>query len=95
MNLPQLSRVALIGAVACRGQVQFWAPKAGGGGVTLVMAFLNGNSVPGLFTPSTLVRAQICLDLIEKVQTCTSMRPEVDRRTEVDASSCGGMTQRI
>ena len=35
-------------------QVQFWAPKAGGGGVTLVMAFLNGNAVPDLLTPRTL-----------------------------------------
>ena len=37
-----------------RAQVQFWAPKAGGGGVTLVMAFLNGNAVPDLLTPRTL-----------------------------------------
>ena len=41
------------GAIAAT-QVQFWAPKAGGGGVTLVMAFLNGNAVPGLLTPTTL-----------------------------------------
>ena len=34
--------------------MQFWAPKAGGGGVTLVMAFLNGNAVPDLLTPRTL-----------------------------------------
>lgn len=30
--------------------VQLYAPKAAGGGVTLVMAYLNGNALEGLFT---------------------------------------------
>lgn len=36
-------------------QVQFWAPTAAGGGVSLVMAFLNGTDVPDLLRFQTLV----------------------------------------
>ena len=36
-------------------QVQFWAPTAAGGGVSLVMAFLNGTDVPDLLRLRTLV----------------------------------------
>ncbi|KAF5836603.1 chloride channel [Dunaliella salina] len=35
--------------------VQYWAPAASGAGVTLVMAYLNGNHIPHLLRPSTLV----------------------------------------
>lgn len=36
-------------------QVQFWAPTAAGGGVSLVMAFLNGTDVPDLLRLRTLI----------------------------------------
>ena len=36
-------------------QVQYWAPGAAGGGVTLVMAYLNGNHIPNLLRFSTLI----------------------------------------
>ncbi|MEW5297643.1 MAG: hypothetical protein WDW36_000839 [Sanguina aurantia] len=35
--------------------VQFWAPASAGAGVTLVMAYLNGNHVPNLLRFSTLI----------------------------------------
>ncbi|EFJ22729.1 hypothetical protein SELMODRAFT_443196 [Selaginella moellendorffii] len=35
--------------------VLFWAPPAAGGGVTLVMAYLNGNDIPDFFKLSTLI----------------------------------------
>lgn len=35
--------------------VQYWAPQAAGAGVTLVMAYLNGNHVPNLLRARTLV----------------------------------------
>ncbi|GFR49429.1 hypothetical protein Agub_g11486 [Astrephomene gubernaculifera] len=35
--------------------VQYWAPASAGGGVTLVMAYLNGNHVPNLLRFSTLI----------------------------------------
>lgn len=36
-------------------QVQYWAPQGAGAGVTLVMAYLNGNHVPNLLRARTLV----------------------------------------
>ncbi len=36
-------------------QVQYWAPASAGAGVTLVMAYLNGNHVPNLLRFSTLI----------------------------------------
>lgn len=36
-------------------QVQYWAPASAGAGVTLVMAYLNGNHVPHLLRFSTLI----------------------------------------
>lgn len=36
------------------GLVQYWAPQAAGAGVTLVMAYLNGNHVPNLLRGRTL-----------------------------------------
>jgi len=36
-------------------QVQFWAPTAAGGGVSLVMAFLNGTDVPDLLRLQTFI----------------------------------------
>jgi chloride channel 7 len=38
-----------------RAQVQYWAPQAAGAGVTLVMAYLNGNHVPNLLRMRTLI----------------------------------------
>lgn len=35
--------------------VLYWAPAAGGGGVTLVMAYLNGNDIPNLLRLRTLI----------------------------------------
>lgn len=35
--------------------VLYWAPAAAGGGVTLVMAYLNGNDIPELLQTKTLV----------------------------------------
>jgi chloride channel 7 len=35
--------------------VQYWAPASAGAGVTLVMAFLNGNHIPNLLRFSTLI----------------------------------------
>jgi len=37
--------------MAAATAVQLWAPKAAGGGVTWVMAILNGNDIHGVFTP--------------------------------------------
>ena len=42
-------------AFAFELQVQFWAPTAAGGGVSLVMAFLNGTDVPDLLRLQTLI----------------------------------------
>lgn len=39
----------------CAVQVQYWAPQAAGAGVTLVMAYLNGNHVPNLLRLRTLI----------------------------------------
>ncbi|PSC71767.1 family transporter: chloride ion channel [Micractinium conductrix] len=39
-------------ALAAAGAVQAFAPRAAGGGVTWCMAFLNGNAVTGLFSPT-------------------------------------------
>lgn len=36
-------------------QVTFWAPTAAGAGVTLVIAYLNGNHIPNLLRMRTLV----------------------------------------
>jgi chloride channel 7 len=36
-------------------QVTFWAPAAAGAGVTLVMAYLNGNHIPNLLRFRTMV----------------------------------------
>ena len=36
-------------------QVSFWAPAAAGAGVTLVMAYLNGNHIPNLLRFRTMV----------------------------------------
>ena len=36
-------------------QVQFWAPAASGSGVSLVIAYLNGNAVPHLLTLRSLL----------------------------------------
>lgn len=36
-------------------QVTFWAPSAAGAGVTLVMAYLNGNHIPNLLRMRTLI----------------------------------------
>ncbi|KAJ7557385.1 hypothetical protein O6H91_05G124700 [Diphasiastrum complanatum] len=44
----------LLVLVACC-LVLFWAPSAGGGGVTLVMAYLNGTDIPEFFQFKTLV----------------------------------------
>eukprot|EP00197_Chlamydomonas_leiostraca_P009699 CAMPEP_0202866324 /NCGR_PEP_ID=MMETSP1391-20130828/7318_1 /ASSEMBLY_ACC=CAM_ASM_000867 /TAXON_ID=1034604 /ORGANISM="Chlamydomonas leiostraca, Strain SAG 11-49" /LENGTH=886 /DNA_ID=CAMNT_0049546257 /DNA_START=42 /DNA_END=2702 /DNA_ORIENTATION=+ len=35
--------------------VQYWAPAAAGAGVTLVMAYLNGNHIPNLLRVETLI----------------------------------------
>jgi H+/Cl- antiporter ClcA len=43
------------GPAALHLQVQYWAPQAAGAGVTLVMAYLNGNHVPNLLRLRTLV----------------------------------------
>eukprot|EP00803_Ostreobium_quekettii_P007951 evm.model.scf_1330.4 EVM.evm.TU.scf_1330.4 scf_1330:35334-42870(-) len=37
------------------GMVQFWAPAATGAGVSLVIAYLNGNHVPHLFSFASLI----------------------------------------
>ncbi len=36
-------------------QVQFWAPQASGAGVSLVMAYLNGNAIPDLLSLRSLI----------------------------------------
>jgi hypothetical protein len=36
-------------------QVQFWAPQASGAGVSLIMAYLNGNAIPDLLSLRALV----------------------------------------
>jgi len=35
--------------------VQFWAPQASGAGVSLIMAYLNGNAIPDLLSLRALV----------------------------------------
>lgn len=48
----------LIGSLltsAATALVQYWAPASAGAGVTLVMAYLNGNHVPHLLRFSTLI----------------------------------------
>jgi chloride channel 7 len=40
-------------------QVTFWAPKAAGAGVTLVMAYLNGTHIPDLLRFRTLLTKSI------------------------------------
>ena len=50
-----LSRAeALKGRTSVR-QVQFWAPQASGAGVSLIMAYLNGNAIPDLLSLRALV----------------------------------------
>ena len=36
-------------------QVQFWAPQASGAGVSLIMAYLNGNAIPDLLSLRALI----------------------------------------
>eukprot|EP00892_Ulva_mutabilis_P004714 jgi/Ulvmu1/2614/UM014_0065.1 len=45
--------VSLTAIAAC--MVTFWAPAAAGAGVTLVMAYLNGNHIPNLLRMRTLI----------------------------------------
>lgn len=45
---------SILGTLAT-SMVQYWAPGAAGGGVTLVMAYLNGNHIPNLLRFSTLI----------------------------------------
>ncbi|KAG2485675.1 hypothetical protein HYH03_015647 [Edaphochlamys debaryana] len=48
----------LIGSImvsAATALVQYWAPASAGAGVTLVMAYLNGNHVPNLLRFNTLI----------------------------------------
>ncbi|KAK9861969.1 hypothetical protein WJX84_002406 [Apatococcus fuscideae] len=45
--------IPLLVAACCL--VQFYAPAAAGGGVSLVMAYLNGNDVPDLLRGRTLI----------------------------------------
>lgn len=52
-GLHLLITTALLLFAACL--VQFWAPTAAGGGVSLVMAFLNGTDVPDLLRIQTLI----------------------------------------
>ena len=35
--------------------MQFWAPAAGGAGVSLIMAYLNGNAIPDLLSARSLI----------------------------------------
>lgn len=36
-------------------QVQLWAPQASGAGVSLIMAYLNGNAIPDLLSLRALM----------------------------------------
>ncbi|KAK9844167.1 hypothetical protein WJX81_006719 [Elliptochloris bilobata] len=42
-------------ALAGAGVVQFWAPQASGAGVSLIMAYLNGNAIPDLLSLRALM----------------------------------------
>jgi chloride channel 7 len=55
--------------------VQYWAPASAGAGVTLVMAYLNGNHIPNLLRVSTLISKFV--GTICSVSAGLPMGPEV------------------
>jgi chloride channel 7 len=55
--------------------VQYWANAAAGAGVTLVMAYLNGNHIPNLLRFSTLITKFV--GTICSVSAGLPMGPEV------------------
>lgn len=82
-------------------QVQFWAPEAAGGGVTLVMAYLNGIFIPHLLNLRTLIAKVRTrkLDVDSQVHKCRKSTLQVFDMIEmyfVGASPCvGGACGRI
>ena len=54
--------------------VQWLAPGAAGSGVSLVMAFLNGNEIAGLLTPVVFV-VKLCGTVLARV-ACLTLGPE-------------------
>ena len=55
--------------------VQYWAPASAGAGVTLVMAYLNGNHIPNLLRFSTLITKFV--GTVFAVSSGLPMGPEV------------------
>lgn len=62
-------------------QVQYWAPASAGAGVTLVMAYLNGNHIPNLLRLSTLITKFV--GTVCSVSAGLPMGPEVRMRAVV------------
>jgi H+/Cl- antiporter ClcA len=83
------SKQEMFQLLACSAtvQVQYWANAAAGAGVTLVMAYLNGNHIPNLLRFSTLITKFV--GTICSVSAGLPMGPEVRAATVL----CGCSSQ--
>ena len=68
------SGVSCAGVLLAALLVLLWAPAAGGGGVTHVIAFLNGSHVPDLLRPRTLLTKVV--GTIASITSGLAMGPE-------------------
>ena len=73
--------------------VQYWAPASAGAGVTLVMAYLNGNHIPNLLRFSTLITKFV--GTVFAVSAGLPMGPEVRTEDHTPGNSSDGPTDPI
>ena len=73
--LPNMSSFSSSYRAFSHPQVQYWAPASAGAGVTLVMAYLNGNHIPNLLRWETLITKLV--GTICSVSAGLPMGPEV------------------